>query len=81
MNTAKKVGSWCALVGIGIISRDRFNRVRWPGAECHELTCPPVLLSPNSLFHPNSYQEGLRMCWQMIERFKDRFPSAMKCMA
>ena len=32
-------------------------------------------------FHANSYEEGLRIGRQVIERFKDRFPSAMKCMA
>lgn len=32
-------------------------------------------------FHAQSYPEGLRIGRQVIERFKDRFPSAMKCMA
>ena len=31
-------------------------------------------------FHAKTYQEGLRIGSQVIERFKDRFPSAMKCM-
>jgi len=32
-------------------------------------------------FGASTYEEGLRIGRQVIERFKDRFPSAMKCMA
>jgi putative transposase len=32
-------------------------------------------------FHAKSYEEGRRIGRQVIERFQDRFPSAMKCLA
>jgi putative transposase len=32
-------------------------------------------------FHADSYDEGLKIGRQIIERFKDRFPSAMGCLA
>jgi len=34
----------------------------------------------NQAFHADSYEEGLKAGREVIERFKDRFPSAMACL-
>ena len=31
-------------------------------------------------FHANSYEQGLKKCREVIARYRQRFPSAMKCM-